>query len=103
MVGNLTEKKPLFTCDRPTPRGCECPEGEIKDASGKCVKKPCVGNPVAKVEIAPQLGPSGMQGALHNTCARFNDKYTCKGVRGRKWHNGVDLKKPLRRSNIRIL
>jgi murein DD-endopeptidase MepM/ murein hydrolase activator NlpD len=66
----------------------------VENSSGKCVKKPCVGDPVANVEIAPQLGPSGMQGALHDTCARYNEKYTCKGVRGRKLHDGVDLKNP---------
>ena len=73
---------------------CECPKGMVEDSTRKCVKKPCKGDPVANVEIAPQLGASGMQGALHDTCARFNEKYTCKGVRGRKWHNGVDLKNP---------
>jgi len=73
---------------------CECPKGMVEDSTRKCVKKPCKGDPVANVEIAPQLGASGIQGALHDTCARFNEKYTCKGVRGRKWHNGVDLKNP---------
>ena len=87
-------KPPLFPCDRPTPRGCECAKDEFKDASGKCVKKPCVGDPVAKVEIAPQLGPSGIQGALHNTCARYDKDFTCRGVRGRRKHDGVDLKNP---------
>jgi murein DD-endopeptidase MepM/ murein hydrolase activator NlpD len=66
----------------------------VEDSTGNCVKKPCKGDPVANVEIAPQLGASGIQGALHDTCARFNEKYKCKGVRGRKWHNGVDLKNP---------
>ena len=73
---------------------CDCPLGQVEDKDGKCVKKPCVGDPLAIVEIAPQLGPSGIQGALHNTCARYNEKYTCKGVRGRKKHDGVDLKNP---------
>jgi hypothetical protein len=73
---------------------CDCPMGQVEDASGKCVKKPCVGDPLAIVEIAPQLGASGMQGALHDTCARYNEKYTCKGVRGRRLHDGVDLKNP---------
>lgn len=77
-----------------TTQECECPEGMNEDASGKCVKKPCVGDPLAIVEIAPQLGASGMQGALHNTCARFDDNYTCRGVRGRRLHYGVDLKNP---------
>jgi hypothetical protein len=73
---------------------CDCPMGQVEDASGKCVKKPCVGDPLAIVEIAPQLGASGMQGALHDTCARFDDDYTCRGVRGRRKHDGVDLKNP---------
>ena len=73
---------------------CDCPIGQVEDKDGKCVKKPCVGDPLAIVEIAPQLGASGMQGALHDTCARFNSNYSCRGVRGRKKHDGVDLKNP---------
>ena len=73
---------------------CDCPIGQVEDKDGNCVIKPCVGDPVANVEIAPQLGASGMQGALHDTCARFNSNYSCRGVRGRKKHDGVDLKNP---------
>ena len=73
---------------------CDCPIGQVEDKDGKCVKKPCVGDPLAIVEIAPQLGTSGMQGALQDTCARFNSNYSCRGVRGRKKHDGVDLKNP---------
>ncbi len=72
---------------------CVCPAGYAEDASGKCVKKPCVGDPVKNPEIAPQTN-SGIKGGMHDTCARRNKKYTCKGIRGRKWHNGVDLKNP---------
>ena len=73
---------------------CDCPIGQVEDKDGNCVIKPCVGDPLAIVEIAPQLGASGMQGALHDTCARFNSNYSCRGVRGRKKHDGVDLKNP---------
>ena len=88
--GKSNRKKiPLFPCDRPTPIGCECPEGEIKDASGKCVKKPCVGNPVANVEIAPsKLGKKG--GTFG--CTRKDYTQTCGGVRGNKKHDGLDVK-----------
>jgi hypothetical protein len=56
-------------------------------------KKPCVGDPVPNPEIAPQKN-SGIQGGMHDTCARKNRKAICKGVKGRKLHNGVDLKNP---------
>lgn len=72
---------------------CECPEDQVEDANGNCVEKPCTGDPVANPEIAPQTN-SGIQGGMHDTCARRNSAYSCNGVRGRKWHNGVDLKKP---------
>jgi murein DD-endopeptidase MepM/ murein hydrolase activator NlpD len=55
--------------------------------------KPCKGDPVFNPEIAPQTN-SGIQGGMHDTCARWNKKTSCKGIKGRKWHNGVDLKNP---------
>ncbi len=57
------------------------------------MKKPCKGDPVPNPEIAPQTN-SGIQGGLHDTCARKNKKYTCKGIIGCKRHNGVDIKNP---------
>ena len=57
------------------------------------MKKPCKGNPVPNPEIAPQTN-SGIQGGLHDTCARKNDYYSCRDIRGRKRHNGVDIKNP---------
>jgi len=36
----------------------------------------------------------GIQGGMHDTCARKNRNSICKGIKGRKWHNGVDLKNP---------
>ena len=73
-----------------------CPDGFVRGDgvnSLKCVKKPCIGDPVKNPEIAPQTN-SGIEGGMHDTCARRNSAYTCKGIRGRKWHNGVDLKNP---------
>ena len=72
---------------------CECPEGTVEDREGNCVAKPCEGDPVRNPEIAPQTN-SGIQGGLHDTCARKNKKYICKGIRGSKSHNGVDIKNP---------
>ncbi len=57
------------------------------------MKKPCKGDPVPNPEIAPQTN-SGIQGGLHDTCARKNDDYTCEGIIGCKRHNGVDIKNP---------
>lgn len=71
-----------------------CPDGYAKDTNGNCVKRPCKGDPIKTPEIAPQLGPSGIQGGMHDTCARWDENRICKGVKGRKWHNGVDLKNP---------
>ena len=76
-----------------TTKKCECPKGMVEDSNGNCVEKPCAGDPVANPEIAPQTN-SGIEGGMHDTCARRNSAYTCKGIRGRKWHNGVDLKNP---------
>ena len=56
-------------------------------------KKPCIGDPVPNPEIAPQKN-SGIQGGMHDTWARWNEKTICKGVKGRKWHNGIDIKNP---------
>ena len=71
---------------------CECPKGMVEDSTGNCVKKPCKGDPVANLEIAPQLGASGMSGGLHNTCTRTGKG--CSGDPSRKTHDGVDLKNP---------
>lgn len=75
-----------------TTKNCECPKGMVENNSGKCVKKPCKGNPLENVEIAPQLGDSGMSGGLHNTCTRNGSG--CLGEPSRKAHDGVDLKNP---------
>jgi len=47
---------------------------------------------VANIEIAAQLGDSGMSGGLHNTCTR--NGIGCSGDPSRKTHDGVDLKNP---------
>jgi len=57
------------------------------------IKEPCIGDPVPNPEIAPQTN-SGIQGGMHDTCARWNENTICKGIKGRKWHNGVDIKNP---------
>ena len=76
-----------------TTNACECPSGKVADSNGNCVDKPCTGDPVLNPEIAPQTN-SGIQGALHNTCARRVKNAICNGVRGRKKHIGVDIKNP---------
>jgi murein DD-endopeptidase MepM/ murein hydrolase activator NlpD len=53
--------------------------------------KPCPGNPVKNPEIAPQTN-SGIQGGLHNTCARKQKDKICDGKVGYKLHDGVDIK-----------
>ena len=68
---------------------CECPKGMVEDSTGKCVKKPCGGDPVANVEIAPsKLGKKG--GTFG--CTRKDWEYTCGGVKGDKNHDGLDIK-----------
>ncbi len=62
---------------------CVCPEGKVENYQGVCVDKPCEGDPVPNPEIAPQTN-SGIEGGLHDTCARKNLKYICKEIRGRK-------------------
>ena len=72
-----------------TTKNCECPKGMVEDNSGKCVKKPCVGDPVANVEIAPsKLGKKG--GTFG--CTRKAEEETCGGVKGDKYHSGLDIK-----------
>lgn len=72
---------------------CDCIVGYTRDKDQKCVKIPCTNDPVPNPQIAPQTN-SGIQGGLHDTCARRNSRTSCKGIRGRKWHNGVDIKNP---------
>jgi hypothetical protein len=85
-------------CECPTGKvedengNCNCPEGKTEDKNGNCVDKPCEGNPVQNLEIAPQLGDSGMAGGLHNTCTRTGSG--CLGNPSRKTHDGVDIKNP---------
>lgn len=68
---------------------CDCPLGQVEDNSGKCVKKPCKGDPVANVEIAPsRLGKKG--GTFG--CTRKDWEETCGGVKGDRKHSGLDIK-----------
>lgn len=52
-------------------------------------KKPCVGDPVANPEIAPQAN-SGVDGGLYGTCTRLGR--VCHGTPGVRPHDGIDLK-----------
>ena len=53
------------------------------------MKKPCKGDPVANIEIAPsKLGKKG--GTFG--CTRKAWKETCGGVKGDKNHDGLDIK-----------
>jgi hypothetical protein len=72
-----------------------CPVGQIYNVvTGKCeITKPCLGDPVKNPEIAPQTN-SGIKGGMHDTCVRVEIGKTCKGIKNRRRHNGVDLKNP---------
>jgi hypothetical protein len=74
-------------------KNCVCKEGYTRDSLNKCVKKPCVGDPVANPEIAEQKN-SGIKGGMHGTCVRKVKNKICNSVKGRKSHIGVDLKNP---------
>ena len=45
--------------------------------------KPCPGDPVPNPEIAPQTN-SGIQGGMHDTCARVELNSFCKGIKDRR-------------------
>ena len=75
----------------------DCPPGFIRgynpeEEAQDCYRKPCKGDPVSEPEIAPQLGPSGMDGALFGTCTRKGKK--CPGNPDIGIHDGVDIKNP---------
>jgi len=74
-----------------TTQKCECIDGnKVEDSNGNCVKKPCKGDPVKNIEIAPQYGDSGAKGALYG-CTRYGG--SCSGTDGRsKPHAGIDIK-----------
>lgn len=73
-----------------TTKNCECPKGMVENNSGKCVKKPCVGDPVANVEIASS-GKSGKKGGTFG-CTRKDSRVTCGGIKGDRKHSGLDVK-----------
>jgi len=61
------------------------------NGNGNITAKPCRGNPVKNPEIAAQLGKSGLQGGTFG-CTRYESDDTCGGVKGKKNHNGLDIK-----------
>lgn len=69
---------------------CECPAGYTEDANGVCVKKPCVGDPVKNPEIVSS-GSSGKKGGTFG-CTRSQADEICGGVKGKKQHDGLDIK-----------
>lgn len=74
-------------CERP------CPDGFVRGDgvnSLKCVKVPCKGNPVANPEIVSS-GDSGKKGGTFG-CTRSNENKICGGVKGKKNHDGIDIK-----------
>ena len=68
---------------------CDCPIGQVEDKDGNCVIKPCVGDPVANLEIAPSK--LGIKGGTFG-CTRKAWDETCGGVKGDKYHSGLDIK-----------
>lgn len=76
---------------------CICKEGYTRDSQNKCVKKPCKGDPVEQLEIVSS-GSSGKSGGTFG-CTRTNKNDTCEGVKGKKHHDGVDIKSDLN-SNV---
>lgn len=77
----------LKTCVEET----KCPEGEVEDDNGNCVKKPCNGDPVKNPEIVSSGSLSGRKGGSFG-CTRSNPNKTCGGVKGKKNHDGIDIK-----------
>ncbi len=65
--------------------------GSNGKGNGKSNSKPCPGDPVKNPEIAEQLGASGLQGGEFG-CTRNWPTDTCGGVKGKKGHNGLDIK-----------
>ena len=57
------------------------------------MKKPCKGDPVPNPEIVSP-GRSGKRGGTFG-CTRNNWKKICDGVKGKKKHNGIDIKAPV--------
>lgn len=75
---------------RSTTGECVCKDGFVMNTNGFCVKKPCPGDPIENVEIV-KPGASGLKGGTFG-CTRFNSTKTCGGVKGKKKHDGMDIK-----------
>lgn len=76
--------------ERSTTGECVCKQGLTMNTNGFCVKKPCPGDPIENVEIV-KPGASGLKGGTFG-CTRFNSTKTCGGVKGKKKHDGMDIK-----------
>jgi hypothetical protein len=83
-----------------TTNQCECPQGKVEDSSGNCVEKPCEGDPVPN----PQIVSSGLSGRKGGSfgCTRSNPNRTCGGIRGKKNHDGIDIKAEVNTSTFSI-
>ena len=70
---------------------CDDPN-QSRNFYGVCVenKKPCAGNPVNNPEIVSS-GLSGKKGGTFG-CTRTDPASSCGGVKGKKSHDGIDLK-----------
>ncbi len=62
------------------------------------MKKPCKGDPVPNPEIVSS-SKSGKKGGTFG-CTRSSWKKICSGVKGKKKHDGVDIKAPVNTSTF---
>lgn len=69
---------------------CYCPDGYVENSDGNCIEKPCKGDPVKNPEIVSS-GKSGKKGGTFG-CTRSNWQKICGGVKGKKKHDGIDIK-----------
>lgn len=66
-----------------------CPDGFTEDSEGKCVEKPCAGDPVKNPEI------SNFNSGINSNrfgCVRKDPTRTCNNIVGDRYHAGIDLK-----------